>query len=66
MPAGPDAKRRAAVQELEAALAAVRCMVRLLEATMRSDRERELVAVIVMELAQAETTLRRFERLTGG
>jgi hypothetical protein len=66
MPSGPDAKRRAAVCELEEALAAVRCVVRLLEAATRSDRERELVAVIVMELAQAEAALRRVGRLTAG
>ncbi len=58
MPTGYDARRRAAAAEIEAALAAMKCAMRLLEGCA-GVRQRELVAVIAAELARAEVALRK-------
>jgi len=57
MPAGVEARRLAAATEAYAALGAVRCAVRLLEATASPGRERLLLVLIQQTLARAERAL---------
>ena len=58
MPTGHDARRRAAAAEVEAALAAMKCAMRLLQGCA-GVRQCELVAVMAAELARAEAALRK-------
>jgi hypothetical protein len=62
MPSGPEARRLAAAAEANAALSAIRCVVRLLEATASPGCERQLLAVIDQALVRAE----RATRILGG
>ena len=58
MPSGAEAKRLAAAAEAKAALGAVRCAVRLLEATASPGREQQLLAAIDRALVRAEQATR--------
>lgn len=59
MPAPVEGRRLAAANDAYAALSAVRCALRLLEATAAVGRERELLAAIERAVTYAEGATRR-------
>lgn len=61
MPAGPDARRRAAASELRAAVSAIGCALDLLTTAASGPTERQLLVAIQDELAQIRRAARILE-----
>jgi len=62
MPTETAAVREAAVADVRAALAAIRCAIQLLEATTPLGRERELLSCITEELRRVRRAVHMLSR----